>query len=131
MSLELQMLLYAVCLGIAQVFLGAMSSTSQRGFKWNVSSREGQPKELTGVPARLDRALQNFKETFPFFVAAILMAHVSTRLNGTTAMGAQLYFYARLAYLPIYAFGIPFIRSLVWLVSIVGILMVLAPLFGL
>lgn len=131
MSLELQMLLFSVCLGILQVFIGALSSTTQRGLKWNMSSREGQAKELHGMPARLDRALQNFKETFPFFAAAILMAHVSGRLNEMTILGAQLYFYSRLAYLPVYAFGIPVVRSLIWLASIAGIVMVLAPLFGL
>ena len=46
-----------------------------------------------------------------------------------TVWGAALYFWGRVVYVPLYAFGVPYIRSLVWLVSLAGLVMVLASLF--
>ncbi|MEO6518349.1 MAG: MAPEG family protein [Pseudoxanthomonas sp.] len=129
MSLEIQMLAWSIALGLVHVLLGALLMTMQRGLKWNASARDGEAKPLTGVAARLDRASKNFLETFPFFAAAVLAVVVSDRMSGDTALGAQVYFWARLAYLPIYAAGIPYLRTLVWAVSLWGLLQVLWALF--
>lgn len=129
MSLEIQMLAWSIALGLVHVLLGALLMTMQRGLKWNASARDGEAKPLTGVAARLDRASRNFLETFPFFAAAVLAVVVSDRMSGDTALGAQVYFWARLAYLPIYAAGIPYLRTLVWAVSLWGLLQVLWALF--
>jgi uncharacterized MAPEG superfamily protein len=77
----------------------------------------------------LDRALRNFLETFPLFAAVVLAAHVTDTHNALTALGAQLYFWARLAYALLYAAGVPVVRSLVWNVGTVGILLLVAALF--
>lgn len=128
MPIEIQMLAWAIVLGILQLLLAAVAMTRQRGLKWNASARDGEPAPLTGVAARLDRALRNFLETFPFFAAAAI-AIVATGSDGSTsALGAQLYFWARVIYVPLYAFGVPYLRSLVWAVSLWGILQVLWPL---
>jgi uncharacterized MAPEG superfamily protein len=129
MTIELQMLLWSVGLGLAHLLIGAALMTAQRGMKWNASARDGTPPPLTGVAARVDRAFKNFLETFPFFAAAVLVAHAAGRLDAGTALGAQLYFWARVAYVPIYAAGIPYLRSAVWAVSLWGILKILLPLF--
>lgn len=125
MSVEIRMLVFAALLGIVQLMLGASASTMQRGLKWNLSPRDEKKPPLTGIAGRLDRAFYNFMETFAFFAAAILVVTEMKLTNSTTALGAQTYFYARLVYLPVYALGIPALRTLVWTVSIVGILMVL------
>jgi uncharacterized MAPEG superfamily protein len=78
----------------------------------------------------LDRAFANFKETFPFFAVAVLMAAFLGRHNWQTVWGAQLYLVARIIYLPLYAIGVPLLRTLVWIASVVGIVMVLIPLFA-
>ena len=129
MSLEIQMLAWSIALGLVHVLLGALLMTMQRGLKWNASARDGEAKPLTGVAARLDRASRNFLETFPFFAAAVLAVVVSDRMSADSALGAQVYFWARLAYLPIYAAGIPYLRTLVWAVSLWGLLQVLWALF--
>jgi uncharacterized MAPEG superfamily protein len=69
----------------------------------------------------LERALRNFLETFPVFVAAIFLVHVLGREGALSQWGAGLYFSARVAYLPLYAAGVPLLRSLVWNVAFVGI----------
>jgi len=83
---------------------------------------------LHGVAGRLDRALNNFLETFPLFATVVLAAHVAVLHNALTEWGAQLYFWARVSYLPLYAAGVPLARSLVWNVAAVGILLFLVAL---
>ncbi len=128
MSIEMKMLLWSIVLGLVQIALAAIFSTLQRGLSWNVGARDGLAEPLTGVAARLDRASRNFLETFVFFASAVLAVVLMQKGDAQTALGAQLYFWARLAYLPIYAAGIPYLRTLVWAVSIAGLVMVLAGL---
>lgn len=125
MTIEIQMLAWSIALGLAHVLLGATLMTQQRGLKWNTSARDGETRPLTGVAARVDRGLKNFLETFPLFAAAVLAVALTQRANADTALGAQMYFWARLAYVPIYAAGIPYLRTLVWAVSIWGLLQLL------
>ncbi|WP_219339764.1 MAPEG family protein [Luteimonas salinisoli] len=129
MPTEIQMLAWAVGLGIVQLFLADAAMTRQRGLKWNVGARDGQPPPLDGMAARLDRALRNFLETFPFFAAAVLALAATGRNDEATALAAQTYFWARVVYVPLYAFGVPYLRSLVWAVALWGILRMLWPLF--
>jgi uncharacterized MAPEG superfamily protein len=73
----------------------------------------------------LERALRNFLETFPVFVAAIVLVDVLGREAALSKWGAGLYFSARLVYLPLYALGVPLLRSLVWNIAVVGIFLLL------
>jgi uncharacterized MAPEG superfamily protein len=129
MGLELKMLVWAIAFGLAQIALFAMLSTQQRGLAWNAGPRDGTPKPLTGMGARVERSLHNFVETFAFFAAAVLAVLLAQKTSEHTALGAQLYFWARVAYLPLYAFGIAYLRTAAWGVSVAGILMVLLALF--
>nr|MBK7068247.1 MAPEG family protein [Deltaproteobacteria bacterium] len=88
----------------------------------------GPTPKLSPVASRIDRALRNLLETFPFFAAAALAVVASHRTDAGTALGAQLYFGARLIYVGLYAAGIPYARTLVWTASMVGIVKVLWPL---
>lgn len=126
MSIELRMLGWSVCLGLLYIVIAASLASQQRGLKWNVSNRDGEPKLLTGAAARADRARWNFLETFPLFAAAVLAVLLQASNTARTALGAELYFWARLVYLPVYVIGIPYLRTLVWAVSIMGLLMLLA-----
>ncbi|HBK47569.1 MAG TPA: hypothetical protein DDZ67_14275 [Xanthomonadaceae bacterium] len=130
MSIEIRMLAWAVLLGVAQLLLAAAGMTRQRGGKWNASARDGQPAPLTGVPARLERAFHNFLETFAFFAAAVLAVVLAQRQDAQTALAVQLYFWARVVYVPLYAAGIPYVRSLVWGVSMLGIMLLVWALLG-
>ena len=129
MTTELCMLVWSVVLGLMQIALAATCSVGQRGLGWAASARDEVKPPLSGIGGRLDRARANFLETFPLFVAAVLAAHLLQRHDNMTVLGAQLYFWARLAYVPAYAAGIPYLRTLIWAASIVGIVLVLAALF--
>ncbi|MDQ3206354.1 MAG: MAPEG family protein [Pseudomonadota bacterium] len=128
MNIEIQMLAWSIVLGLVHLLVGAHLMTRQRGLKWNAGARDGEARPLTGVAARVDRAWRNFLETFAFFAAAVLAVILTGRSDGQTELAVQLYFWARLAYLPIYAAGIPYVRTLAWLVSMVGIVMLLIAL---
>ncbi|HQR88859.1 MAG TPA: MAPEG family protein, partial [Caulobacter sp.] len=77
---------------------------------------------------RLERASANFRETFPLFAAAVIVTYLSGLIGYLTAHGALIYVAARALYMPLYAFGVPVLRSIVWLISFVGIGMVLAAM---
>ena len=128
MNVELQMLAWSVALGLVQVIIATTGMLGQRGLGWTASSRDNALGPLDGVAGRLERARANFMETFVFFAAVVLAGYVLQRQTAMTALGAQLYFWARLAYVPVYALGIPYLRTLIWTVSIVGIVMLLTPL---
>lgn len=130
MSVEMTALALAIVLGFIHLFIAVHVITNERGFMWNVGARDNTQPLSGKLAGRLDRAFWNFLETFPFFATAVLMAAILGRHNWQTVLGAELYIAARVIYLPLYALGIPFIRTLVWLAATVGIVLVLAALFA-
>lgn len=134
MTTELILLASSIGLGFLYMMASSFATTRERGTAWNVGARDEKMPELSAVPARLDRAFQNFKETFPFFAAAILLNELVSRTqspsNTLSLIGAHLYFWCRVVYLPLYAFGIPVIRTLVWIGSALGIFLVVLAAFS-
>jgi uncharacterized MAPEG superfamily protein len=125
MNLDLAMLVASCVLCLVQIVIASHASSLQRGYRWTASARDTEMPPLTGIAGRLERVSRNFLETFPVFVAAVLLVHFLGRQGPLSAWGAVLYFVARLIYLPLYAAGVPVIRSLVWNVAFVGIVLVL------
>ncbi len=130
-SVELRMLTLSVVLGIVQIIAASHAASLQRGYRWAASPRDEKVDPLHGVAGRLDRALHNFVETFALFAAVVLVAHVTDTHDALTEWGARLYFWGRVAYVLLYAAGVPLLRSLVWNVATVGIVLIIAALlFG-
>ncbi|MHB1543237.1 MAG: MAPEG family protein [Gammaproteobacteria bacterium] len=128
MRTELLMLGLSVILGLVQILLPTWTPVSLRGLRWALGPRDESFPQPSGLTGRLDRALHNFLETFPLFAGALLAVLVSGRTDQVSILGAELYFWARLIYVPAYAAGIPGLRTLVWLVSVLGIVLVLIAL---
>lgn len=120
-------LAWSVILGLVHILAAGHARTLELGSKWNMGSRDGEIAPLSPFTNRLLRAQSNFFETFPLFATSILMVALTDNLSAYSYWGAIIYLVARLIYLPLYALGIPIIRSIVWLVSITGLLMVLLP----
>ncbi len=127
MTPELSVLAWGCVLAIVHIFLAVRFKTRQYGTKWNVGARDEELPPLDPVAGRLARAQANFFETFPIFAAAALIVVLAGLDDRWTAIGAWLWLGARLVYLPLYAFAVPVVRTLVFLVSVVGILLVLRP----
>ena len=123
------MLALVVVLGLVQIVAASHAASLQRGYRWTAGPRDEPTPPLRGVAGRLDRALRNFLETFPLFAAVVLAAHVSETHNALTEWGARLYLWGRVAYVPLYVAGIPLVRSLVWNVATVGIMLFVVALF--
>jgi len=124
-SIEIQMLCWSVVLGLVQLFLATSLATKEQGLPYNLSPRDFPAPSVSPVTARLQRAFANFRETFVYFAVAVLVVTALGRHSHASALGAQIYFWARLVYVPLYAAGIPAARTLVWAASIAGLLMVL------
>lgn len=123
---ELAVLAWGCILALVHILAAAQVKTRQYGTKWNMGARDEElpaPKPIVG---RLMRAQANFFETFPVFVAAVVLA-MSVGTTDGTKLGAWLWLGGRVAYLPLYAFGVPLVRSLAWVASLVGIVMVMWP----
>jgi uncharacterized MAPEG superfamily protein len=67
-------------------------------------------------------------ENLVLFAALVLVAVVTNKTNATTLLGAQLFFWARLAYAGVYLAGIPWLRTALWLISVVGLILIFAQL---
>ena len=125
MTTELTMEAWTLALAFVQILLFDFARTGQYGLKWNTGPRDEAMPPLKPGAERLQRAQNNLFETLPLFIGAVLIAHLASRDNAMTALGSQIYFWGRVVYLPLYAFGVRQIRSLVWLVSTAGLLMVM------
>jgi uncharacterized MAPEG superfamily protein len=129
MTPEFQALGLSVILGLAQLMIAATLSIKARGHSWAFSSREVAMEPLKGLAGRVDRSFYNFMETFPLFATLVLLANFMGIHNSLTVWGAGLYFWARLAYFPVYMAGINVVRTVIWFVSIAGIVLLLFAIF--
>jgi uncharacterized MAPEG superfamily protein len=127
MTVELAVLAWGCILAVFHVLIAVRFKTRQYGTKWNMGARDEELPPPRPVVGRLARAQANFFETFPVAVAAILIVTVAALEDRWTALGAMLWLGARIVYLPLYAFGVPVARTLAFLVSLVGIAMILRP----
>lgn len=121
---DLIWLVIAVIVGLVQILIAAQAAQSYRGLDWNVGPRD-TPVAVGGIAGRLERAYRNFLETFPLFAAALLAVAVQNKSGGLSHWGAILYVVARIVYVPLYAAGVKYLRTLSWVVSVVGIVMVI------
>ncbi len=129
MDTELNYLVWTIVLGLIQLLVTAQFFTAANGLEYGASPRDAPPpRHMSQLGGRFERAFKNLLETLPFAVAAILIAHMAGRHNAYTAWGAALYFWGRLAYVAVYAAGISYVRTAVWLVSMLGIVLVLLGL---
>jgi len=127
MSVELQYLIFTVFLLILQMLTQVGAGFLANGLMGLAGSRDDEV--LTeGVGGRFERAYYNMLETFPVFAALVLIIQVTESWTSTSALAVQIYFWARVAYIPLYIIGIPFLRTVTWLASMVGILMLAWPL---
>jgi len=124
-STEMQMLCWSVVLGLVQLVLATAMATKDQGLPYNVSPRDVPPPPVSKLTARFQRAFGNFRETFVYFAVVVLVVTLTSRTNSVSALGTQIYFWARLIYVPVYAAGIPVLRTVTWGASIAGLIMVL------
>lgn len=130
MSAALSILAWTLVLAFVQIVLTFLAKSGQYGLKWAFSSRDEAVADPSKLAGRLERAQDNLFQSLPIFIGAVLIGHAAGRDGGMAAMGAQLFFWGRLIYLPLYAFGVMYARTVAWALSVVGLVMVLVNILG-
>ena len=121
MAVELIGLVAAVALGIVHIVLASHAASLQRSYRWTASARDVEMPPLRSVAGRLTRASANYLETFPYYGLLALAVYAAGAGSDISAWGVWLYLLGRVLYLPLYAFGVFFVRSLAWNVATLGI----------
>ena len=124
MSIELLMLAYSVALFFVIILAQAGLAIGQNGLMAQAGSRDNLP-EPTVVRQRMQRLSANMQENLVMFAAVVLVANAVGISNETTALGASIFFYARVAHAVVYAAGWPMIRPLFYFAGLYGILTIL------
>ena len=127
MQPELTLLVWAIALAFVQALVAVKSAVFQVGLPALAGNRENLPV-FTGWAGRAARAHRNMVENLALFVPLVVVAVVADKTNAMTLLGAQLFFWARLAYAIVYVAGIPWLRTGVWLVSVIGMVLIFLQL---
>ena len=130
MTTELIILGWTLVLALAQIMLAGALRTRETGITFNMGARDGPAPPVGAVTGRVQRAQSNLFETLPLFAAAVLIAHVGGREGDLTLWGSYAYLVGRVLYVPLYAFGVPLVRSLVWGLSLAGLGMILVAILS-
>jgi len=129
MTALLTYVVYMTCLTFLVILLGAFLRNREwtaEGLKAGLGNRDELP-EATPLGGRAERAAANSIEALLLFVPLALVAHLAGR-DEAVLLGAQVFFWARIAYVPIYLAGIVVVRSLVWGVGVFGLAMMVMNL---
>ena len=127
MTPELAYLVWSAALTFLLVLIAVNGATLQVGLPVLAENREGLP-EFTGWAGRAQRAHRNMLENLLLFAILVLVAHAAGIRNSMTLLGAQLFFWGRVAHAVIYIAGIPWARTGAWAVSVVGLLLIFLQL---
>jgi uncharacterized MAPEG superfamily protein len=127
MTVEFKLLIWSLGLTFVQMLIAVVGTVYYLGLMKAAGNRERIP-ELPGWAGRARRAHFNMIENMVLFAPLIIIADIAGRDNGMTELGAELFFYARLAYAVIYVAGLPYLRTLAWAVSAVGLVLIFLQL---
>jgi uncharacterized MAPEG superfamily protein len=127
MKPELTLLVWATLLTLVQAVVAVQGALFQVGLPMLAGNREGMP-EIKGWAGRAARAHRNMLENLVLFAILVAVAVLAGKTNGTTLLGAQIFLWARVAYALVYLAGLPWVRTGVWAVSVVGLAMIFLQL---
>jgi uncharacterized MAPEG superfamily protein len=129
MTPELMYLLWSVALTVVLVVVATLGATQQVGLPKLAGNRDNMP-ELQGWAGRAERAHRNMLESLVLFAILVLAARALNVSNDLTVLGAQLFFWGRVAHAGLYIAGITWVRTAAWAVSVVGLLLIFLQLIA-
>lgn len=125
MSIEVWSLIGAMVLGLVQLGVASFAFKAQVGNAYTVGARDEELRPQ-GVAARLERAQRNFLETFAIFATSVLLLEQLGRTGSWLSEGGSIaYLCGRIAFVPLYAGGVPWLRTLSWKIATAGLVMVM------
>jgi uncharacterized MAPEG superfamily protein len=122
MASELTVLVLGSVLLLAHIMLAVHFKTRQYGKDWNMGARDEALPPLNPLAGRLERARDNFAETFPVAIVALLAVTLAGKQSAVTEIAAWTWLATRVVYLPLYWTGVPKVRTMVWGVSLLALL---------
>ena len=125
---ELTCLELSILLWVAHVLAQAFTARAEFGDAYLFTPRDAQPTAKGVACGRATRALGNYVENLGPFVAMALALIATGHAGGLGALGATIWILARIVYLPIYLMGVIYVRTALWAVSVIGLLMMLVRL---
>lgn len=129
MTTDLTMLAWSAVLCVLLAFPYTLALIARLGPVRAVSYPQPAHDDLPDWVQRSKRAHLNMVENLPAFAALVLVAHVAGAASPATALGAQIFFWARIAMAAGHIGGIPGVRSVAWFVSLAGLVMILLQIF--
>ena len=128
MPVEISIVGWSVLLLVGHIAVQGALVTRVRGLAWNAGPRDEPQAPLGKYPGRAQRALDNFKETYPAFIGLALALAITSKVGGNGEIGAEMWFAARIVYLPLYVLGVPWLRSIAYGISMIGLFLMLGRL---
>ncbi|HTN14238.1 MAG TPA: MAPEG family protein [Sphingomonadaceae bacterium] len=128
MNPEITILALAALLLLVHIMAAIRIKTRQYGVEWNMGARDGELPPLNPVAARLERARDNFLETLPIAIIALLGVALTGKSSTLTVTAGWVWLGARAVYLPLYWTGVPKVRTYVWSVALAALLVLLGVL---
>ena len=129
MTFELQMLVWAVMVMFATLMVQGLLTPLNQGLVWGLGSRD-EARDHSILQGRMRRVVANSIEALAMFTPVVLAAAIAGVSNGTTQLGAMLFLASRAAYPVVYALGLPYVRTLVWMPGVIGVLMIVIALLS-
>jgi uncharacterized MAPEG superfamily protein len=128
MPTEITILALGTLLLIIHIVVAGQFKTAQYGRKWNVGARDETLPPPNAMTGRTMRAQANFQETFPIAIVVLFGVVIAHRTSQWTALGGWIWLGARVVYLTVYVAGVPLVRTIAYIVSLVGLVLALKPL---
>lgn len=122
-------ILAALVVYYVHLFLPSMIRIPQIGVSRYVGSRDDLPA-LPAIGQRAERAHNNLRENMIPFLALAVLSIALGDVSASAILGAQLFVLARIVYLPCYLFAVPWLRSTVWSVGFIGLVLMAWPMLG-
>jgi uncharacterized MAPEG superfamily protein len=123
MTTELWVLLSAALLGLIHMTAASFTFKAQVGNRYTVGPRD-ENVQPTGIAGRLHRAQLNYLETFAVFAVCVVIVHLSNAYGSFSYWGSILYLAGRTLFLPLYAAGVPWLRTFSWNLATLGLVLV-------
>ena len=123
MTPDLKFVVWTVALTFVEMLVAVLAAQGQVGLGVLAGNRDGLAP-LTGFAGRAQRAHLNMLENLPLFIALVLIAQIAGKANGSTLIGCELFFWGRVAHWVIYLIGIPWLRTIAWVVSVIGLILI-------
>lgn len=128
LTTDLRMLTYSTLLCLMLWIPYILAGIGVRGLVRMTGNPQGDYADLPQWAQRTHRAHMNLVENLAPFAALVLVAHLSGTANEITALGARLFFWARVVHAGVYMAGIPWVRTLSFAAGWAGNLIILVQI---